>query len=236
MTFRVAEHQRQTEQFEAEEEHQHARIQQGRHRHRQADMQRHLQRVGADHARGFFHIGTETLQRRRRIQIDVRHVRQAGDDRDAGQRIDIPRHGADQVLCPQRVETDRSHRDDVAEREHHRRNEDRDQHQHFDHALSGQVGAGQQEGECRTQRQRDDHHAECDHHRVAQRRPEIGVIENERVRVEAEMLDRIEERRVEKALPEDQRQRRKHHQRGDRYDRSARKAEGAGTHVQSTFY
>ena len=60
--------------------------------------------------------------------------------------------------------------------------------------------------------------------------PEIGIGEYELVGVEADVALRIEERRVEEALPEYQRQRREHHQRGDRDDRRARQAEAAGDH------
>src|ERR1700682_493141 len=80
------------------------------------------------------------------------------------------------------------------------------------------------------ERQRDQHHARGDDDRIEKRRPKIRVFENETVSIEAQMLRRIEKRRVEKALPEDQRQRCKDHQRRDGYHGAARKAEAAGCH------
>ena len=77
--LRIAEHQRQAEQLEAEEEHQHAGKQDGRQNHRQADVDRDLPRIGADDARGFLEIAAEAAQRRRGVEIDVRHMGEAGD-------------------------------------------------------------------------------------------------------------------------------------------------------------
>src|SRR5664280_1941064 len=114
VAFRVAEHQRQAEDLEAEEEHEHAREEEGRRHHGQADVARDLERRRAGHAGGFFHVRAQALQRRRRIEVDVRYVRQAGDHGDAGERIDVPRHAADQLLRPHRIETDRAGRHDIA--------------------------------------------------------------------------------------------------------------------------
>src|SRR5207253_6235167 len=55
-------------------------------------------------------------------------------------------------------------------------------------------------------------------------------IENETVSIKAELLGRIEKRRIEKALPEDQRQRGENHQRRDRDDSGTRNAEGTDGH------
>ena len=127
VAFRIAQHQHQAEHFEAEEEHQHAGIRQRRHDHRQRHIQHHLDRRGAGHAGRFLDVRTQAFQRRRGIQVDVRHVRQAGDDDDAGEGIDIPGHEAEQLLGPDRVKAHRPHRHHVAKAHHHRRDEDRHQ-------------------------------------------------------------------------------------------------------------
>src|SRR5205814_248524 len=57
------------------------------------------------------------------------------------------------------------------------------------------------------------------------------VFEDERIRVEAEAIRRVKERRVEEALPEDEPERQKDHHRGDGDHRAAREAEGAGGHL-----
>ena len=103
--LRVAEHERQAEQFEAEEEHQHAGEQDRRQHHRQAHVDRDLQRVGAGDARGLLEVGAEPAQRRRRVEVDVRHVGQAGDDDERGERVEVPRHEADQRLDRGRKES-----------------------------------------------------------------------------------------------------------------------------------
>ncbi len=229
----IAEDQRQAEELEAQKEHQHRGVEQGGHGHRQADVERDAQRIGADHARRFLDVGAEALQRRRRIQVDVRHVGQAGDDRNAGQRIDVPRNVAEEVLGPQRIESDRPHGHDVAESEHHRRDEHRHEHQHLDDALAGQIGAGQEERERCAERQRDEHHPRGDDDRIEKRVPEVGVVEDEPIGVEAEVARRVEKRGVEEALPEDQRQRRENDDRRNGHHGNTREAEGAGSHCSS---
>ncbi len=160
----------------------------------------------------------------------MRNVREPRDHRDARERVDVPGHVAEEVLGPQRIEADRPHRHDVAERQHHRRHEHGDQHQHFDDALARQVGAGKQERERGAERQRDQRHAGGDDDRIDDGVPEIRVVEDEAVRTETQMPRGIEERRRQKALPEDQQHRRQDHQRGDRDDGGARNAEASGGH------
>ena len=163
----------------------------------------------------------------------MRHVRKPGDDRDARERIDVPRHAAEDRARPRRIEPDRPHGDDVTEGEHHRRDEHGNEHQDFDGALRRQIGSGEQKRERSAQRQRDQHHAGRDHERIRECRPKIRVLENERVGVETEMLRGIEERRVEEALPEDEPERHEDHDCGDHDHGGAREAEAAGDHVVS---
>ena len=135
--LRVAQHQRQAEQFEAEEEHQHAGEQNRRQDHRQADIDRDLERIGAGNARGFLQIGAKPAQRGGAVKIDVRHMGEAGDHDQREQRIQIPRHEAEHVLGQSRKNADRADGDDVAEGDHHRRDENRDQQQGSRYRLPG---------------------------------------------------------------------------------------------------
>ncbi len=128
---------------------------------------------------------------------------QAGDDGDAGERVDVPGHEPEQLLGPDRIEADRPGRDDVAEAEHHRRDEHRNQQQRLDPAAPRQVGPDHQEGEDAAERHRDQRHRAGDHERVLERVPEVVVGEDELERADAEAMRR-EERRVEQALIEDE--------------------------------
>ena len=134
----------------------------------------------------------------------MRHVSEAGDDGDACERVDIPGHVADQIFCQQRVEPHRPHRHHVAEGEHHGRDKYRDQHQHFDAALRGKISAREQKSERRAQRKGNDHHARRDEYGIEKRSPEVRVFEDECVRGQTDAVFRIEKRRIEKALPEDE--------------------------------
>ncbi len=83
--LRIAQHERQAEQLEAEEEHQHAGEQDRGQHHRQADVDRDPQRIGADRARRLLDVAAEPAQRRRGVEIDVRHMGEPGDRDQRGQ-------------------------------------------------------------------------------------------------------------------------------------------------------
>ena len=134
----VAQHQRQPEELEAEEEHQYAAVEHGRHDHGEADAGCHPQGAGAGHPRRLLNVGAEASQRRRGVEVDVRDVGQPGDHDDAGHRVEVPRHRAEQLLCPDGDEADRTDRHGVAEAEHHGGDEYRDQEHRFDPSPSRQ--------------------------------------------------------------------------------------------------
>ncbi|MCY1536373.1 hypothetical protein D9M68_718290 [compost metagenome] len=221
VAFRVAQHQHQAEHFQAQEEQQHGGVQHGRAHHRQADRHHHAQRRGAGHAGGFLHVRTHAAQRRRDVQVGVRHVRQAGDDDDAGQRIDVPGHEAQQVLHPGREKADGAGGHHVAEAQHHGRHEHGHQDQRLDPAAAGQVRADHQEGQHAAQRDGDDGQAEGEDEAALQGLVEIGVRENEAECVQAEDLGRGKERRGEKALDDDERQRHVNRQGRDQHHHAA---------------
>ena len=231
VAFRIAQHERQAEELEAQEEDEHRGEQQRRHDERQADRRRDAKRRGAGDTRGLLDVGAQALQRRRRVDVDVRHVREPGDHADRHERVDAPGRAAEEVRRPDGVEPDGTGGDDVAEGEHHRRDEARHEDQRLDPALAGQVGALHHEREQAAQWHRDDDHHRGQQERVGEGAPEVRIREDERVRLEAGRFARIEERRGEEALVEDERQRREH-RRGRHQDREAAgdRRESRGAH------
>ncbi len=203
--LRIAQHQRQAEQFEAEEEDQHAREHDGGEHHRQADVDGDPQRMGAHRARRLFDVAAEPAQRGGRVEIDVRHMGEPGDRDQRWQRIEVPRHETEQALRECGKDADWTERHHVAEGQHDRRDENRNQDHGFEPVAARHVGARDQEGEAGAERHRDHRHAGCQQQRVAERRPELRIAEHERVGAKAQLRGRLEERPGEKALIENQR-------------------------------
>ena len=182
----IADDERQPEQLESEEEDQHAAVDQRRPDQRQADGQRDAPWRGAQDARLLFQLEVELAQRSRRKQIDVRHMGEARDDDQAGQRVQIPGHETDQALDRQRREADRADGNHIAERDHDRRQHDRHQQRRLDQALRRQVGAHDQESEQPAERHRDRGHAGGEHDRGHKGAREVGFGENKRVGFKAQ--------------------------------------------------
>jgi hypothetical protein len=130
----------------------------------------------------------------------VWNVRQPRDHGQRQQRIEIPGHKAEDVLRKCRKNPDRSDRDNISERDHHRRDEDRDQDQRLEILPAGHVGAHHQESEQGTKRHRDCGHAAGDHDCGPERLPEIRVSKDERIGKQAEPRRTVEKRRGEEAL------------------------------------
>ena len=162
-------------------------------------------------------------------------MRDMGEPRDHDQRqqrIEIPRHKADEVLGKRREDPDRTDCHDITERDHHRRDEDRNQYQRLEVVPSGNVGPHHQEGEQGAERHGDRGHAAGNHNRRPERLPEIRVVKYERVGGEAEFRRRIEKWRGEKALIDDKRKRRRHSERGQPENQQAVHDNG---HLSSSF-
>jgi ABC-type spermidine/putrescine transport system permease subunit II len=213
------------------EGHLHAAVQQRRRHHGQADVQRHAQGAGAADARGFFHVRAQVAQGRGRIQKHMRHMGQPGNQRNAGHRIDIPRRFTQQRAQPDGEKPHRPHRHHIAKGQHHRRDKHRHQHRQLDPALARQIGARQQEGQRAAQRHRNHQHAKGDHHRVAKRLVKIRVVKHKAVGVQPQRRGRHEERRVQQALVDNQRNRGENHQGGERNHRPPR--EGGRPHLRT---
>jgi hypothetical protein len=105
MAFGITQDERKAEELDAEEENQHRGKKQRRHDERQAHRERHAQRRGARRCARLLDIGAEVLQRGRRVDVDVGHVREPGDDRHRRHRVEAPRRllDAEQFLHPHTV-------------------------------------------------------------------------------------------------------------------------------------
>jgi len=77
-------------------------------------------------------------------------------------------------------------------------------------------------GQHAAQRHGDDGQAEGQHQAILEGHGEIGIIEDETVRVKAEFAHRHEKRRVQKALVKNQEQRQENGDQRDRHDHAAR--------------
>lgn len=201
---RIAKHQRHAEHLKADQQVERGGEDERGQHHGHGDIPAHTPDGRAGDAGRLFKIGRQVAHCRRHVKIDMRDMRQPRDKHDAAQGIDVPRHETDDVARKDGNEAGRPDRDRIPESEHQRRNEHRNQHDDFQRLAEMHIGAGEQERECRAQRDGDRHHAHGHDDRVPQGVVEHRVDENIFVCAQAEAGARAEERTIEKALVDDQ--------------------------------
>ena len=145
----------------------------------------------------------------------MRHVSEAGDDDQRPERVEIPRHEAENLLGQGRENADRPDRNDIAERDDDSRDENRNQQQRFEVLLARHIGAHHQEGEQGAERHGDRGHTAGDRDGGPEGLPEVVVGKDEGIGGKARLGRRIEERCRQEALVEHQRERHRHGERGD---------------------
>ena len=207
---RLAEHQRQPEQLEAEQEHQRAGGEDRRQHHRQAHIDRDVPRTGAGGARRVLDLAIEDAQRDHREQEDVWHMGEPASTMSAGREYRL--QGATPISSRTVLDTNsdccRDRR--ITESEHERRDKEQEQRDRLEPGTPGQVGARHQKAEDDAERNGNRSHAAGQEHRGPQGGPEPRVIEDQSIGAEAELRIRLRQRRSQEALIDDDRHRHEH--------------------------
>ena len=137
----------------------------------------------------------------------MRGMGQPGNHHKGRERVDVPDRIAQILLPPHGDKADRTDGDYIAEGQDKRRQENRHQQQWLQHMAAGHIGAGHQKGQQGPQRNRNGRHPHSQHGRGPQSPPEIGLLEHKLIRPQRQLRLRIEERRRQKALIGDQKNR-----------------------------
>ena len=213
---RLAEHQRDRQHFQRAGEGQQGAEQDRRLHQWQRDVQQRAHAPGAGNARRIFERGVGQARRRQRVDEHDRRHRDAGDDRHAAQRKNVPWAVAQQFLQPLRHVSGRPVYRGPGKRQHQRRHIQRPEKNLPDHASARQVGAPDQDRRRHTERQRQHSRAACQHQRIAHRDPEILRADQARIIAQSEMAIRIVQRRIEERLHDDGDDRRQHQEHSQR--------------------
>ena len=215
----IAQHQRNAEGLEAQQQIERRREDQRGEHHGQGDVQRHAPDIRPRRPRGFFEVGGQAAHGGGDIKIDIGHMAEAPDEDHAAKAVDAPGLEAEGLLHPQGHEARGTYGDRVAEGQHDGGEEHGHKRHRLQPALALEIRARQQEGQHGAQRHSHRHQTEGEDGRGAQRDPEVGIGQHIVIGFQAQPRGLVEEGRVEEALVEDEPHGGHHHQHKGRDDR-----------------
>ena len=208
----IAQHKRNAEGLEAQQQIERRREDQRGQHHGQGDVERHAPDVRARRTRGFFEVGRQAAHGGGDIEIDIRHMAQSTDEDHAAEAVDAPGLEAEGLLHPKGHEARRAYGDRIAEGQHDGREEHGNKRHRLQPALTPEIRARQQEGQHGAQWHSHRHQTKGEDRRGAQGDPEIGIGQHIVIGFKAQPRRFVEKGRVEEALIENEPHGRHHDQ------------------------